>query len=504
MSIPIINLTKVTKHTDILLSGLFGLVYYLFWGYEGIGNDMIEIIPALKKMVHPELYPNDFYLNFTKTLLLHERSFILQFYHFIHGINPLHIFIVYCICLFFFILGLFRIFAFFIPSHTAVSFGLIIILFIAKYTSIGGNELFYSSPASAIFSKTLCIWALLFKLKRKNTWSYLLLIPATYFHVLVGFQFFLILVASEILTEFSISRIKEQLKLSIPFIVATIPYLFAIFISRKNPHGHGTSFLDLIEFRLGHHFIIQYNSVLNMTFYLILYFFCLYYWKQKSKLLYHFCIIQGAILLLYLVLVNIFRIEQGLQLQWLKTTIWIELLGVLGFCSLLYANFSNLIQQRTSQYIIAALLLAIPVSKQWKEKEDHFKLTEEIDLAKWSKSNTPIEATFVYPIDFTRFKSISERSSWIDYKTISHQKAYFIPWADRIDKIFQIGLSDRKNKVDLIKKAQMNYSKMNESTLDYLINNQSVDYIILPTRLELSAIVKPVFSTTSFTIYCKK
>lgn len=464
---------------------------------------MIEIIPALKKMQNSTLYPNDFYLNFTESLSLHERSCILWFYHILGAHNPIILLSIYSIALFFFILGLHKIFKFFIDSELLSLLGVLIILFPVRYFSIGENELFYAMPVSAIYSKTLCLWALIFRLRNQSRIAYSLLIPATWFHILAGVQFFLLLFIAELFLNSQWERIKKIIPSLFIYVIATFPYLIWILLSRKSPHGHDTSFMDIIEFRIGHHFFIQYSSLTSIILLSILYICAIFIWKAQSKLLYYLSLAQISILVLYLVMVGFFRLEPALQIQWLKTTIWIELIGILAILRFLN-QYKVFHLTRMSNHLISIILIAmIPVLSNFKKKESSSILKEEIQLASWCQKNTAIEALFVYPPFFTRFKSISERSSWVDFKAISHQKAYLVPWYDRIQRIYNINLEDRRNKIDLPTKANFNYSNISNETLVYLLREQSVDYIILPTRVEPSGLIQSVYSTDSYTIYKK-
>lgn len=150
------------------------------------------------------------------------------------------------------------------------------------------------------------------------------------------------------------------------------------------------------------------------------------------------------------------------------------------------------------------ILLFICVLSLFKQKEDSKLLNEEILLAKWANKNTNKNALFVYPPSFTRFKSISERSSWIDFKCISHQKAYFIPWFDRVQKVFKIDLADRRKNKNLIEEAYRNYNQLTEAEIENLFTTQNINYIILPIRLTTSNLIKAAYSTDSFVIYMRK
>ncbi|MEO6189649.1 MAG: DUF6798 domain-containing protein, partial [Saprospiraceae bacterium] len=200
---------------------------------------------------------------------------------------------------------------------------------------------------------------------------------------------------------------------------------------------------------------------------------------------------------LYLLLGDYFRLEFVLQFQWMKTTIWIELFTVIG--GLLFISKFSVV--KNVKYISAACFLGIAIASFYITKPNASLTMEEDKLAEWSRTHTDINSLFVYPPTFNRFKTVSERSSWIDFKAITHQKAYLIPWYDRVNRIFKIDLKDRQNGVNLIEQANKNYIKINDHDLSFLLYSQSVDYIILPTQLEPSEYMYPAYSTEHFTIY---
>ncbi|MCC6815914.1 MAG: hypothetical protein IT267_05840 [Saprospiraceae bacterium] len=480
------------------------LVHFCFWNYEGVGNDMIEIIPALKKMLNPGLYSRDFYLGFTNSLLFHERSFALYFLTLFHAEIPIALLSIYTLALFFFIFGLLKLTSSLIDNFSISILTVIILLFPMRYTAVGANEMFYNMATNAVFSKTIIVWALFYLIQRKSTYGYLLLIPASLFHILAGFQIFIIAFLSDL--KYKVKKVKfySWIKPILFYLAIIIPNIFLILYSRKTPHSHDNSFIELIEFRLGHHFFIEYSSFSSILLYLFLYMIGIFLWKKYNPFVSNFYIFQGIILIIYILLVSQFRLELGIQLQWLKTTIWIETFSILAImkwiCSI--QGFSNFYTR--NNFMNWVILLFICVLSLFKQKEDSKLLNEEILLAKWANKNTNKNALFVYPPSFTRFKSISERSSWIDFKCISHQKAYFIPWFDRVQKVFKIDLADRRKNKNLIEEAYRNYNQLTEAEIENLFTTQNINYIILPIRLTTSNLIKAAYSTDSFVIYMRK
>jgi len=499
------SFTKLTNYKFYGLILLFCLAHLLFWGYEGSGNDMIEVVPVLKKMQHPELYTGDFHIEFNESLILHERTFLNNFLNLIGAENPLILFIAYFLCLFAFILGL---------SHLTEVLGLtkhskylsiLLILFIAPYSSVGGNELFYNMAVGSCFAKTLGIWCLVFYLRNNIISSFFLLSIATYFQVLAGFQLFLIIGTLTFIDIFSSEKNETKNKLAaiILFCLLCLPYLLALVYSRVKLHNHGSGLFDLLEFRIGHHFLIQYSSIIHIFIFYFLFFSGLYLWSKSNRLIFKFYLLQGVIMLFYIGATTIYKSEFVLQMQWLKTTIWIELFSILALVGLIekITHKFSFTWLQYCNYLLVMMILCVATVKQIK-RNDLFK--EEHDLAIWVKNNTNIKSLLVVPPDFTHFKTWSERSSWVDFKAISHQIAYLFPWYDRIHTIYKINLETRKSGINLMNQAKFNYQKIDEKTLDYLFDQQMVNYVILPVNAFYSEQFKVVFHSKSYLILTKK
>ena len=208
-------------------------------------------------------------------------------------------------------------------------------------------------------------------------------------------------------------------------------------------------------------------------------------------------------MLIYIVGTTLLKSEIMLQMQWFKTTIWIELFSIIAL--VLYGEkklnkFSSRFI-RYVNYVLLVVILSVSLFKQCNRK-DIFK--EEQVLADWARNNTEIKSLFVLPPDFTHFKTWSERSSWVDFKAISHQIAYLFPWYDRINRIYKINIESRRSGRNLMDLAKANYRKLDEETLIYLFDQQLVNYVILPSQAIYSDQYKIVFHTSSYLVLTKK
>lgn len=465
---------------------------------------MIEIIPGLKMLSHPGLYPRDFYQQFMSHIPWHERSFYLYFLHFTGAQYPWLLWFYYVICLLFMIAGLYRISEKLIPDPAFAFLNVIAVLFCARYFSVGANELFYSSPTSAIFAKTAGIWAIYFFLHQKTHYTGVLCSIAVCFHILAGAQLSILLMASGVV--YSIlnqenRQLRKWLMLPIPFIAIQA---WAIVYYRMNPHTHASALADLIEFRIGHHFFIEYAGWLNIAIYILIFCIALWWWYKHEVRLLYFTVFQIAILLVYILMSTWMRNEIALQSQWLKSSIWVEFLGLTALSSAV----STQIRFPEGKYyhigLVTIVIGGLCIASLFTEKEDPAILADEQKLASWALTHTRNDALFVYPPSFTRFKSISERSSWIDYKAIAHQTSYLIAWYDRVQRICGISLDDRRSGANLMQLADERFDKINDHNLTYLLFDQKVDYIILPTLEGPSEYMFPACTAARYTIYQRK
>ena len=67
------------------------------------------------------------------------------------------------------------------------------------------------------------------------------------------------------------------------------------------------------------------------------------------------------------------------------------------------------------------------------------------------------------PSDFSEFRYWSERSSFIDYKATNHRQTAFVEWYDRIQKVYNINLDDRRRHSDLPYLANLNFKNLKEN-----------------------------------------
>ena len=91
-------------------------------------------------------------------------------------------------------------------------------------------------------------------------------------------------------------------------------------------------------------------------------------------------------------------------------------------------------------------------------------LTQEEEIGLLAKQNTPKYAVFIYPMEFTGFKFYSERSIYVDFKSVVHRKDVLGNWYHRINMIYGVDINTRRERENLFKKAKENYLNIDKST----------------------------------------
>ncbi|MDQ3142884.1 MAG: hypothetical protein M3Q56_11635 [Bacteroidota bacterium] len=503
------NFAKVLSFKELAVLILIYALLILCFGFNWSGNDMIEVIPVLKNFHDGSLYPNDFFINYIKSQNLYERSFYIKFLQATCGTSRSGLFAIHLLFTLSLIIALYKIGTYFISEKFANYVLIILLLFFASRTSLGGNELYYNMPVSSFFAKALGSWAIYLIFVRRYYLCSSFLIVSTLFHPIVGIQIFVILIGGLLLHFRSVlPNFKKVLVPALLYLAITLPYLSMLFLKTLSIHGHYNILFDILEFRVGHHFFIEYASISSILFYLLFITLGFYYYKIKNKFIYYSFIFQFLMLVLYIVMVSVFKSELFLKLQWLKTTIWIELFGIIAlveisFSKLKYSNLTEQAKKNVRYVCFSVLLLGISlliIKNNYYNVERQAHL-EERALASFAKNHTGKEATFITPADFYLFKSNAERSSWIDFKAIAHHPAYLIPWYDRISTLYQINLNDRKMKHNLISEANRHYKQIDADKINYL-KSQGVNYMIQYKDVAIPSLnVSKVFETNRFVVY---
>ncbi|NNJ55392.1 MAG: hypothetical protein HKP14_04650, partial [Bacteroidia bacterium] len=79
---------------------------FLRWGYSFGDGDQVEILPYALKMINPNLYLNDFFINHIFTQSYNQRWAVASLLSQFGDLMPIATFVLFCISLFFLVRGI--------------------------------------------------------------------------------------------------------------------------------------------------------------------------------------------------------------------------------------------------------------------------------------------------------------------------------------------------------------------------------------------------------------
>lgn len=503
------------KLKSILFLVFTYLIILVFRGFEYASNDVVDVMSYARYLQDSSLFSKDFYIQNIITSMPNERivfSYILSNFGFLLVWLPFAMHFAFTLL---FLLGLFKISNIYIKSKGMIWLMILVLLGPLYKFNLGGNELFYNMFIASYVAKVFGVWAVYYILKDKRTFSYLLLIISTLLHPTVGGQLFILFVLMEL---YYLIFEKRQFELNIKKIFPIFLYLFVagyylwLLLNAVNKSGVGNEkYFEIFEFRNAHHFFPQYFSIKNYIIEIAIYtigLYSMFKWKYKRLLILSIIIILGIVVYVFGVLV--FKIPLVLSTQWFKSTIWLELFSLIAITSYLSELLNQILRLKIDNIIfygiggISILLLVLSLSgvSYFKQKSYSFwsglDLSEEEDIGLKVKSYSDKDAVFIYPMEFTGFKFYSERSAYIDFKSVVHRKDVLGEWYNRIERIYKIDITTRKSGEDLFKVAKSKYLEMDSEDIKYY-KGLGINYLV---QYSESSIALPIVVQNSrFKVY---
>jgi len=505
-TIGMMQLDKIKTRTFLFLIFTYILIF-VFKGFEYASNDVVDVMSYARYLQDNSLFKHDFYIGNIILSMPNERIFFSSFLSFIGDGLKWIPFVLHMIFTLFFLFGLYKISNLFIKSES-LKWLLILVLLgpLYKY-NLGGNELFYNMFISSYIAKVFGVWSVFFFLKLKKWKSFLLLIISTLLHPTVGSQLFIVFFLFEVYE--LVKKGKFELKKELPIFVYLLiagTYIFLLLNSINRVGVDNQKYFEIFEFRNAHHFFPQYFPVKSYIVEISLYLLGLYsmYRLGFNKLLvFSFIIILGTFVYVFGVLV--LEIPFILSTQWFKSTIWLELFSLIAIMAL----FETIIIKYLSSFVeniafYGIVVLVILFSVLAIVRIDYFKqkpyriaygvdLSAEEDIAIKVKSLTKKDDIFIYPIEFTGFKYYSERSAFVDFKSVVHRRDALGEWYKRIKGIYKIDITSRQSGDNIFEIAKRNFIKFDEGDIDrfkklgieYLVQYSDVN-LALPIVIENS------------------
>lgn len=447
----------ILDRKDITPNILAALILYatvlVYQGYQYGQGDQTQILPCLWAQDHPGAYAADHYVQHYLSSGTNERTIFHFLLRRLGYDQSWLVFMWHAFSAMALILAWISIASLFIKNKVLAWLSIGMILTIGFHTSTGSNELYYNLFIPSLPAKALASWAFYWWLKEKYFGWSLLLILAGYLQPLVGLQVFL-LTGIVLVLEKILNKSTKQLpwRFMLIYFIASLPWYFAL--ARNNgSHTDSVLFMNIMEFRLSHHFFASYFGWINLSLGALFALTCILFYKGKMKWVF-ITIVVGCVG--YEIGVEILRWPIILYTQWWKTTIWMEAFAFVAiFARIEKIKFLNNLSRRMSLSIPLLLLAFVCVYRLFGlfgTKPDYMfpwttiKSTE-VDISEMANTLTPVDAVFIVPPDLTAFRWYSKRSLYVDYKAMIHNETFLKDWYERIGSIYDYDLESKKSGV---------------------------------------------------------
>lgn len=401
-----------------------------------------------------------------------------QFMSLLPGSLHYKFFFGYVLCAYLSILGLYRLFYLLCSSGLLTCLSIVLLLGPLDGINVGGNELFYNFLVPSLLAKTFSIWGwyFFFKPQPRGKASYLLWALAALAQPLVGLQCFLLAVAIQGL---EMLRTRTWNSDFLVWVVVAGPWLGALL---STSHQTGEVW-DLLVFRDAHHYYPPSFPFLHLILLggLSLWALAVHGWNVRIR---YFILLVMAGCIIYTLGIWMHS-SFLLKTQWFKTTIWLKALGSAGGLYFVY----QLIIHRVGIILGVIILLSIRLWFQPAVTPYHFPwlqpTADEIKIANVARLLTPVHASFIVPFDFSTFRYYSQRSLFVDYKSVAHHGVYFERWQPRIQAIYGLPLRLPGNTNEHRLLANKHYAQLTQEQLksfpvDFMVTDSTQSYSTWP------------------------
>jgi hypothetical protein len=466
---------KTIRFLGILL--LAYLIILSAGGYTFGADDMTEGLSYARWLLDSSLYPEDLYIQSLAAHPWNERTFFAAILSMGGQFLPTWAVILHACSSLIMLSGLYKLSSLFISSRFMRWIAVLTIGVAGPLISVGGNELYAPYLVPSLMAKGMGAWSVYFMFTRRWHIAFGLLIPVTFIQPIVGAQLSLLGTIGWALSKPQQKNWLAPAWLIIPGI--WLVYLFSYSGQDVSDSQRLIQFQDFILFRMPHHFLWQQagmKSLLISTSLFIAGFFLMV--RFHRRYIWFFTGI-GLGLCAY-----ILGMEQGwflvFKTQWLKTTIWLEALSIM----LVLGWLNQQLSLKVPLYPAMALLLAvvwIGVALELpglKQQEYHFlgRWTRHpaVDIAFKARDLTPKNALFAVPPDDSRFRYASERSIYVDFKSIAHHPAYHQEWYRRMGLLYGVQLTNSAG-FSIIQTGLHNYLSYSRDEV-LALGQQGIDY----------------------------
>ncbi len=460
------------------------LAYFFYNGYMFNTGDHAEHLPQIYQKLNPQLFPNDFFLNYYNQTFTVRYYFVhlVYFFSLVFGVKA-SCFIIYLCCLYASIAGLFELANHFY-NHQLKSWLLVIAyLFFFRNFTIGGNYFQDDMLVGSSLAEAFCVWAFVFSFQKKYLLSGLLCGLGALFQPLIGLQVAgiigIILLVNLFVVKQNNILFKNVLTYAFAFITIALFIFIPVFLTQisSSQSNQFEANKILFEYRGALHYLPQLFPLVEYvytSFFVIISLIGLYYFTIKDKHIFItiLSVIIGICILFAVILY--FNPTNNLgKIQWFKTTVWLGL-----FCSILCVKLIPNKLLKTGSYLSILTILTFLIFNFLILKEpNNIQLNNQsisTQTHEWIKYNTPINALFLAPPNDYSFNCEAQRSTLANYKAIVHETNYLLSWKQSMEKYYNMDFSEIE-KLDCLPSAVRGFYNIDFTKYPH----QEIDYILL-------------------------
>ncbi len=463
---------------------LIVFAYILCNGYLFNTGDQAEHLPQIYQKLNPQLYPNDFFLNY------YNQTFTVRYYFvnlvvgfsLILGVKASCL-IIYFVCLYAAIVGFYELVNYYYSNHLKSWLLVVTYLFVFRHFTVGGNYFQDNMLVGSSLAEAFCIWAFVYLFKNNYLLSGILCGLAALFQPLIGLQVASIigtvLLVNLLLVKQNNITFKNVCTYALAFISIALFIFIPVFLSQLNNNNANQVEANkiLFEYRGALHYLPQLfplKDYIFTAFFVLFSLVALQYFTKNDKSIFITIISVIIILCIIFTMVLFLNPTNNLgKIQWYKTTVW---LGI--FCSILCVNFIPIkfIKSISIGLFSFTFLYVVFISVTY-FNSGYIQINNKsisTQTHEWIKANTPINALFLAPPNDYSFNCEAQRSTAANYKAIVHETKYLLDWKLAMEKYYNMDFT-KIERLDCLPAAVRGFYKIDFTKYPY----KEIDYILV-------------------------
>ncbi|MBL0309401.1 MAG: hypothetical protein IPP77_06945 [Bacteroidetes bacterium] len=472
-------IANLRLNSNATLKILFALLVWslliLRFGYRFGTGDQVEVLPYTLWLQDSSLYPHDFVIQALASSVPNERTAIA--YLLLPFVNHLEVacLIFHCLFTVILILGLMKLAEMFIQNKYFAWLSIPAALIVFNDFALGNLELYNHCLQASLIAVAIIGWAILYFFQGKYLHFISLMSIASIMHGLEGLDVMLVLgiILLILIYQKKISLSKFFLLCGIYLGTAGI-YLLALFFAKQgNTDISNTELFEILfRFRHPHHFIFLSFPKFKMVVFFLLTLFSMWYFRNRSPILFRFMLIGFIGILLYAISVDGFQNIFIANFQLYRITTWMKFFGVVAVVAWIerfvsFVSLSHLFVSFGKSFLLISItdcwivILSFNQMLPYKVPFELFSLKENnemISICQEIKNVTPKDALFIQPFDNSELKYYAERSSYVEFKANVHDKKYVREWYKRIQLVYGLDIEDSQKGFGLKKIADDNFA----------------------------------------------